>query len=31
MKKVVTPPEKVTRILKTATAIFGHQWFIKSK
>ena len=31
MKNVVTDPEKVTRILKTATEIFGQQGFIKSK
>ena len=31
MKDVVTDPEKVTRILKTATEIFGQQGFIKSK
>ena len=27
MKNVVTDPEKVTRILKTATEIFGQQGF----
>ena len=31
MKNVVTDPEKVTRILKTATEIFGQQGFIKHK